>query len=160
MLAKDPTMNIHEFLSRQHVPFQRLVHQPAPSSSRRADSVRTTGRQVAKTVLLSHADGQFLMAVLPADKKIDWAKIADTTGKSGWKLATEQQAGSIFNDCETGAWPPFGSLYGLNTVVDDSFAPGMQILVEGNHRHEDFRLSFDDYLRTAQPATAQISRPS
>jgi len=150
-------MNIHDFLSHQQVRFQRLVHQPAPSSSRRADTVRTNGRQVAKTVLLQNADGQFLIAVLPADKKIDWSKLTSTTGKSGWNLATEQQAGVIFNDCETGAWPPFGSLYGVNTVVDDSFSQETEILVEGNHRHEDFRLSFDDYLRTAKPAKAQIS---
>lgn len=151
-------MNIQEFLSRQQVPFQRMVHQPAPSSSRRANSVRTTGRQVAKSVLLRNADGQFLMAVLPADKKIDWSRLEHTTGKTGWNLATEQQAGSIFEDCETGAWPPFGALYGIHTVVDDSFSPGSHILIEGNHRHEDFKLSFDDYLRTAQPAKASISR--
>lgn len=150
-------MNIHDFLNAQHVPFQRLIHQPAPSSSRRADSVRTSGRKVAKTVLLQNADGQFLMAVLPADKKIDWTKITATTGKTGWNLATERQAAMIFSDCETGAWPPFGSLYGLNTLVDESFASENEILVEGNHRHEDYRLSFDDYLRTAQPAKAPIS---
>lgn len=152
-------MNIQEFLSRQHVPFQRLVHQPAPSSSRRANSVGTTGRQVAKTVLLRNADGQFLMAVLPADKKIDWSRVEQTTGKTGWNLATEQQAGSIFKDCETGAWPPFGSLYGVHTVVDDSFNPGSHSLIEGNHRHEDYKLSFDDYLRAAQPAKVNISQP-
>lgn len=114
-------MNIQDFLSRQQVPFQRLLHQPAPTSSRRANSVHTQGRQVAKTVLLKNTDGQFLIAVLPSDKKIDWSKLATTTGKSGWKLATEQQAGSVFSDCETGAWPPFGSLYGVPTLVDDSF---------------------------------------
>ncbi len=157
-LAKDPAMNIQEFLSLQSVPYQRLVHQPAPSSSRRADTVRTTGRQVAKTVILRNQDGQFLMAVLPADKKIDWSRVEQTTGKSGWNLATERQAGSICNDCETGAWPPFGALYGVNTLVDDSFEQDAQILVEGNHRHEDFKLSFTDYLRAAQPAKGSISR--
>jgi len=151
-------MNIQEFLCRQHVPFQRLVHQPAPSSSRRANTVRTMGRQVAKTVLLQNSDGQFLMAVLPADKKIDWSRIEQTTGKAGWNLATEQQASTIFEDCETGAWPPFGSLYGVHTLVDDSFEPDSQILVEGNHRHEDYKLSFGDYLKAAQPAKGSISR--
>jgi len=150
-------MNIQDFLSRQQVPFQRLVHQPAPTSSKRANSVHTQGRNVAKTVLLKNADGEYLVAVLPSDKKIDWSKLAKTTGKSGWKLATEQQAGSVFSDCETGAWPPFGSLYGVPTLVDDSFMSDSQILVEGNHRHEDYRLSFHDYLRTAQPNQATIS---
>lgn len=150
-------MNIQDFLSRNDVPFQRLVHQPAPSSSRRANSVHTVGRQVAKTVLLRHADGEFLVAVLPADRKIDWSKLATTTGKTGWTLATEEQAGMIFSDCETGAWPPFGSLYGVQTLVDDSFQTQGEILVEGNHRHEDYRLSFHDYLKTAQPFQARIS---
>ena len=150
-------MNIQDFLSRQHVSFQRLVHQPAPSSSRRANSVRTVGRQVAKTVVLANDDGQFLVAVLPADRKIDWARVAVSTGKSGWKLATEEQAGVIFSDCETGAWPPFGGLYGVPTLVDDSFPSSSEILVEGNHRHEDYRMSFHDYLKTAQPLQARIS---
>lgn len=150
-------MNIQDFLSQHSVPFQRLVHQPAPSSSRRANSVGTVGRQVAKTVVLRHEDGEFLVAVLPADRKIDWSKLATTTGKNGWKLATEQQAGMIFSDCETGAWPPFGVLYGVSTVVDDSFKSQAEILVEGNHRHEDYRLSFNDYLKAAQPFQAKIS---
>jgi Ala-tRNA(Pro) deacylase len=150
-------MNIQDFLCGQQVPFQRLVHQPAPTSSRRANSVHTQGRNVAKTVLLKNTDGQYLVAVLPSDKKIDWSKLATTTGKNGWKLATEQQAGSVFSDCETGAWPPFGMLYGVPTLVDDSFRSDSQILVEGNHRHEDYRLSFHDYLRTAQTNLAKIS---
>jgi len=150
-------MNIYEFLSNQQVPFQRLMHQPAASSSRRANHVRTQGRQVAKTVLLRNSSGEYLVAVLPADRKIDWSQLAQTTGTSGWNLATEQQAGHIFKDCETGAWPPFGSLYGVPTLVDESFQPDQEILVEGNHRHEDYRLAFQDYLRTAQPSTARIS---
>lgn len=150
-------MNIQDFLSRHDVPFQRLVHQPAPSSSRRANSVRTMGRQVAKTVVLRNDDGEFLVAVIPADRKIDWLKLSSSTGKQGWALATEQQAGLIFSDCETGAWPPFGGLYGIPTVVDDSFTAQTDILVEGNHRHEDYRLSFNDYLKAAQPFQAKIS---
>lgn len=150
-------MNIYEFLSQQHVPFQRLMHQPAASSSRRANSVHTQGRQVAKTVLLRNSDGEYLVAVLPSDRKIDWPQLAAITGNHGWKLATEQQAARVFSDCETGAWPPFGSLYGVPTLVDDSFQRDAQILVEGNHRHEDYRMAFADYLRTAQPSTARIS---
>ena len=153
-------MNIQDYLSRQQVPFQRLVHQPAPTSSRRANSVHTHGRQVAKTVLLKNLDGQLLVAVLPADKKIDWLKLATTTGKTGWRLATEEQTSRVFSDCEMGAWPPFGALYGVATVVDDSFHADSEILVEGNHRHEDYRMSFHDYLRTAESDQAKISRSS
>jgi hypothetical protein len=43
------------------------------------------------------------------------------------------------------------------TLVDDSFPSSSEILVEGNHRHEDYRMSFHDYLKTAQPLQARIS---
>ncbi|MGI9450905.1 MAG: aminoacyl-tRNA deacylase, partial [Geminicoccaceae bacterium] len=50
-------------------------------------------------------------------------------------LASEQEVGRLFPDCELGAIPALGWAYGLDVIVDDSLATQDEIWFEaGDHR--------------------------
>ena len=50
-------------------------------------------------------------------------------------LASEQEVGRLFPDCELGAIPPPGEAYGLDMVLDDSLAGLDEVCFEGgDHR--------------------------
>src|SRR4051812_31328968 len=128
-------MCIRDYLQSQRVPFAILLHRPAPSATRLARSVAMPGHWVAKAVLL-RADDRYVLAVLPSTHRIVLECLPEVLRAHDVRLATEDEIERVFVDCERGARPPFGRLYGLRTLVDASLAGQDDIVFEGNTRHE------------------------
>ena len=151
-------MCIQNYLRERRVRFHELLHRPEPSSSRRAHSVHVPGGRVAKAVLVGAGD-RYVLAVLPSTHRIDPERLAEVLGVPRVRLASEEEIAQIFADCERGALPPFGRLYGLTTVVDSHLAGWSEIIVEANLRHEDLRLRYRDYEAIEAPLRARFARP-
>jgi Ala-tRNA(Pro) deacylase len=138
-------MRINAFLADQNVPFEPVPHPPAYSAQKRAKYLHISGSRVAKSVLLYGPQG-FLLAVLPATHQIDTDELArDLAGPV--RLATAAEIADFFSDCEWGVVPPFGALYGLKTVVDDSLAPDAELVFEGHTHFEAVRMRCADFER-------------
>lgn len=153
-------MSIREFLRSRSVPFTTLLHAPAPSAARLAQSVHVPGQQVAKGVLVRAGAG-YVLAVIPATHRVDLERLAVVLDRNpaDLRIATEDEVELVFADCERGALPPFGHLYGLATVVDSSLASVGEIVVEGNTRHEGLRLRYRDYEAVEGPIRARFASP-
>ena len=149
-------MCVCTYLNERQVPFVRLLHPPAPSATRLARSLHVPGRCVAKGVLLK-ADGAFVLAVLPATHRIELPRLAAVLDAGALTLATEDEVGRVFHDCERGALPPFGRLYGLRSVIDASLAGGDEIVLEGRFRHEGLRMRYRDYESLEAPIRARFA---
>ena len=151
-------MCIREFLQSRSVRFELLLHRPAHSAAHLAGSLHVPGRCVAKAVLVKAGD-TFALAVLPATHRIDTERLAEVLGVDVLRLATEAEVEGIFADCEPGALPPFGRLYGLTTIVDSSLAGGAEVAFMGNTRHEGVRMRFKDYEAVESPIRARFASP-
>jgi Ala-tRNA(Pro) deacylase len=149
-------MAIRDFLALRRVHFELLLHQPAACATRRAQCLHVPGRSVAKAVLV-RAGEHFVLAVLPATHWIDLARLAACLDVPELRLATEDEIAAIFVDCERGALPPFGSAYGLQTVVDSHLAGAAEIVVEGNLRHEGLRVRYRDFEQLEAPLRARFA---
>jgi Ala-tRNA(Pro) deacylase len=151
-------MCIRDFLQANSVRFEVLLHAPAHSAAHLAGSVHVPGRSVAKAVLVK-AGPSLVLAVLPATHRIDTARLAEVLGVDFLRIADEGELEAIFADCEPGALPPFGRLYGLQTVVDASLSGGSEIVFVGNTRHEGVRMRFKDYEAIEAPIKARFASP-
>ena len=149
-------MCIRNYLQNRHVRFEVLLHRPAPSAARMAETVHVPGRTVAKGVLV-RADGSFVLAVLPSTHRIDLDRLAAILGVEEVRIATEPEVMAIFHDCERGALPPFGRIYGLSTIVDTALAGGSEIVFVGNSRHEGVRMRFRDYEAIESPMRGRFA---
>jgi Ala-tRNA(Pro) deacylase len=150
-------MRVLQFLSEQHIDYQPLVHPPAFSSQKRAKHLGVSGRQVAKTVLLAGPRG-YLLAVLPATHQVDTERLAAEVG-GPIRLANEQEIGRVFPDCEWGVVEPFGTLYGIPTVLDQSVNPETEIVFEAHTHAEAVRMKCSDFERLEQPQRLSFARP-
>jgi Ala-tRNA(Pro) deacylase len=151
-------MCIQGYLQQHRVRFEAMLHRPESTASRRAHSVHVPGDQVAKGVLI-RADDRFVLTVLPSTHRVDLERLALVLEANRVRLATEDEVSQVFVDCERGAVPPFGRLYGVMTVVDTSLAAWAEIVVEANLRHEDLRLRYRDYEAVEEPLRARFARP-
>ena len=122
-------MNVTEFLTNKGVEFEALPHPDTHDAQRMAQVLHVSGREVAKTVLVRTETDDFVLAVLPANRDLDFKKTAQALGE-GVALATEFDVSQVFPDCELGAIPPFGVEYGLRTLVDVSLAEDELIVFE------------------------------
>jgi Ala-tRNA(Pro) deacylase len=141
-----------EFLRSRRVWFEELLVQPASSSTKRAHNMHVPGRMVAKTVLVKAGD-RFVLAVLPCTSRIDLGPLSAVLGLSGSdvRLATTDELLGIFTDCEPGVVPPFGKLYGLDTIFDVSLLEVGELVFGGNLRHEGLRMRASDYVAIEEP---------
>ncbi len=151
-------MNIASFLENQKCWFEQVSHQPTYSAQRMAGTLHVPGREVAKTVLLRVRPKQdYVVAVLPANMELDLNRAADLLEVKRVELATESEIATFCADCEFGALPPFGSRYGLKTIVDASLAEDDVIVFEGNTHHEAIRMKYDDYCQLEKPLVASFA---
>lgn len=143
-------MKLDEFLTNQQVPFERLPHRTAYTANRIAQLLHVPGKEMAKSVLLRSKRG-YILAVLPATCQVDLTKVEGDVVDDDVALASEAEMEQIFNDCERGAIPPFGSQYRVATVVDDSLTSERRIVFEGQNHEEAIRMAFRDYVSLEHP---------
>jgi len=122
-----PSRRLKEFLDAKKIKYITIKHSPAYTAQEIAASTHVHGRELAKTVIINK-DGKLAMAVLPADYHVDIDVLRKATGAKSLTIATEQEFKDAFPECEIGAMPPFGNLYGMETFVEDSLSACREIV--------------------------------
>lgn len=145
-----PVRKLREFLDNEKVKYITIVHSPAYTAQEVAESAHVKGKELAKTVIVK-LDGQMAMAVLPANRKIVLQDLRDITGSERVAFASEQEFKEKFPDCETGAMPPFGNLYGMEVFVAESLADNDEIVFNAGSHTEVMKLGYHDFERLVHP---------
>lgn len=151
-----PTRKLKEFLDQHHVKYVSITHSRAYTAQEVAASAHIRGKEFAKTVMVK-LDGKMAMAVVPATRKVDIELLKQVAGANRAELATEQEFQYMFPECETGAMPPFGNLYGLEVYADISLREDEEIAFNAGSHIELIRMAYQDYERLVQPKVASIT---
>ena len=150
-------MRIMNYLSEQGVDFTVKEHEERYTALEEAAAQHISGSMFAKTVILKLGE-QCVMLVLPASHRVDLAGVAALLGAEP-VMASEEEVGRLFPDCDLGAEPPFGSQYGLSTWVDESLAQQPQIAIRAGNHKEVVLLSYADFARLERPRLARFAEP-
>jgi len=145
-----PSRKLKEFLDQQQVKYVSIIHSPAYTAQEIAASAHIRGRDMAKTVILV-VDGEMVMAVLPANRKIVLSEFREALDAAQVTFASEEQFKGRFPDCEIGAMPPFGNLYGMKVYVAPSLAQEPEIAFNAGTHTEVIRLAYRDFERLVKP---------
>jgi Ala-tRNA(Pro) deacylase len=145
-----PVRKLKEFLDRENVKYVSIIHSPAYTAQEVAASAHVTGRELAKTVIVE-LDGEMAMAVLPANRKIVLQDLREVTGSDQVKFASEDEFRQKFPECETGAMPPFGNLYGMDVYAAESLAENEEIAFNAGSHTEVIKLAYRDFDRLIHP---------
>jgi Ala-tRNA(Pro) deacylase len=151
-------MNVEKYLDEHKVAFDVIRHNETFDAQRLAEVLKVPGREVAKTVLLRADRGYaYLLAVVPAPENVDLHRVGELLGGSHIELATELEVYDVCPDCEPGVVPPFGSRYGMKTLVDDTLVGDEQIVFEGNSHRDAIRMRFEDFRQLEQPFIGKLT---
>jgi len=143
-------------LDEQHVGYEIIPHPYAVTAQRAAQVEHVPGKIHAKVVMVD-AGGKLIMTVCPACCRLDTTKLEGLVGKPV-RLAKETEFKGKFPDCETGAMPPFGELYGVPVYVDKSLTENKEFVFEAGTHTEAVRMKYDDFERIVHPQVAEFAR--
>ena len=151
-----PVNTLKRFLDEHEVRYVTVRHSPAFTAQEVAASAHISGYEMAKTVMIK-VNGKVAMAVLPAPLHVDLRHLRELTGADAVELATESEFKSLFPECELGAMPPFGRLYGMETYVAQRLAEDEYIAFNAGTHTELIRMRFRDFERLAEPKVLAFS---
>jgi Ala-tRNA(Pro) deacylase len=145
-----------DYLDAHSVKYMIISHSPAYTAQGIAGLTHISGKELAKTVMVK-LDGKLAMAVIPAKYHVDMQALRKAARAGTVALATEAEFQDRFPECETGAMPPFGVLYGLPVYADDSLVVDKEIAFNAGTHHELIRMAWDDYKMLAGPKIVRFA---
>ncbi len=145
-----PATKVKEFLDSRGVKYVSIQHSPAFTAPEVAASAHVAGRDFAKTVIV-RIDGVMSMVVLPANRRLVLTDLREMLEIDRVKLATEEEFKSAFPDCEVGAMPPFGNLYGMPVYVAACLAEEPEIAFNAGSHTELIKMAYQAFADLVQP---------
>ena len=148
---------LKDFLDEQHIKYVSISHSLAYTAQGIAALTHIPGKELAKTVIVK-LDGALAMAVVPASRRVDLALLKTVAGANTVELASEDEFKEKFPDCETGAMPPFGNLYGMKVFADEVLTHDKEIAFNSGSHWELIRMAWEDFEKLVKPRIIQLSR--
>lgn len=145
-----PAQKLREFLDSQNVKYKEIPHEVSFTAKQTANLTHVPKKDLAKTVIVK-IDGELAMAVLPASYGVDLAQLHAAIGGKSVSLAKETDFKDRFPECEVGAMPPFGNLYGMDVYVDESLTKDVDISFNAGSHYELMQISYADFERLVKP---------
>jgi Ala-tRNA(Pro) deacylase len=145
-----PAKKLKEFLENQHISFTSIPHEATYTAQETAEAAHVPGYELAKTIMVQ-LDSKMAMVVVPATRKVVLQDLREITGAGRARFATEDEFKSLFPDCEVGAMPPFGNLYGLEVFVSPGIAADKEIAFNAGTHTELIKMRYVDFERLVHP---------
>ena len=148
---------LKRYLDHEGVAYATAPHREAFTAHEVAVESHVAERQLAKVLVVREREGgEHLMVVLPAACRLDLAALRRAAGRHRLALVPEAEMARLFPDCEVGAMPPFGALYGMPVYVDACFPRSELIAFQAGNHHEVMRMPYAEYERLAKPRVAEF----
>ncbi len=141
---------LHNFLDERNAPYATLSHLRSLTAHETARATHSDHQRFAKPVILK-VDGKLAMVVMPAAYRVDLLRLSRALAGANVELASEEEFRDAFPDCELGAMPPFGHLYGMPVYVDSRLAQQREIVFNAGSHTESLRMDYAEFERLAEP---------
>jgi len=148
---------LRSFLDSKQAQYTLTTHPKAFTAREVAVAEHLPPREVAKTVVV-FGDTAYHFIVIPASKLVDLYEGRPTLGFSQLRLATEEELGKLFPDCELGAMPPLGPMYGVSVYLDGTLACQDTIAFNAGTHRDLIHMSMAEYRRLVAPRIVSLVR--
>ena len=151
-------MNVQSLLDQLDIKYRVSHHPTAYTAQMLAEIEHVPGRKAIKPVVVQ-ADGEFVMCALPACYRVDLDELKHQLQVQHVRIVEEPKLNELFPDCELGAAPPIGRMYGMTTLMDESLTADDRVTFQAGTHRDAVTMSLAEYRRAAQPEIAHFGRP-
>jgi len=151
-----PINKLKEYLDSHNVEYITISHSKAYTAQTIAASAHIPGKELAKSVIVK-IDGNMAMTVLPASYHVDFDLLKIASGAKKVEISHENEFKDKFPECELGAMPPFGNLYGMDVYVAKSLAEDEEIAFNACSHIELIKMKYKDFDSLVKPKILTFS---
>lgn len=151
-----PCPKLKDFLDRNEIKYELIHHPTTYTAQLTAVSSHLRPEELAKVVMVNR-DGKLAMVVVSASRRVDITALHTGSAASSLRLASELEFKQRFPDCDAGAMPPFGNLYGMDVFADQSLTQDKEIAFNAGTHRELVRMSFDDFRMLVRPVLLPLA---
>jgi Ala-tRNA(Pro) deacylase len=141
---------LHNLLDARNAHYSTLTHDRTITAEQTAHAAHVGIERFAKTVMLK-VDGELAMMVMPAAYRIDLSRLSRALAGAPVELASEDEFRDVFPDCELGAMPPFGHLYGMPVYVDSRLSGSGEITFNAGSHTDAVTMPYAEFEKLAEP---------
>lgn len=152
----DCKLHLRDYLTENGIGFHEMTHDQVFTAQEVAAALHVHGKSLAKVVMVK-ANDWLVMLVLPASLQIDFTNLKRALGTDEVRLAHENEFEHLFPDCDTGAMPPFGNLYGVPVCVDESLIHLPEIVFQAGTHLETMQVAYKDFARLVKPIVGDFT---
>jgi len=148
---------VEKYLQDHFVNFKNLRHAPKFTSQEVAEAEHVSGHRVAK-VVVTMANGNPSLLVLPASYKVDLDLARKSTGLSDLRFASEYEIEEYFPDCQVGTVPPLQKWNGVKVYMDPAMRhPGNFVFQAASHS-DAILIEFSDWYEIVNPIELEFAK--
>ena len=151
-----PITKLKQYLDDNNIKYVTVHHSRAYTMQKAAEYAHISGKEVAKTVMVK-IDGKMAMVVLPAPEHVDLDLLKGAARAHSVEVAGEQEFKNLFPQCDVGAMPPFGNIYGMDVYVEEGLGEDEMIAFKAGSHEEMIELAYKDFERLAGPKIVRLS---
>lgn len=125
---------IKSYMLKHKIDYELVAHPKTSTTRESAEAVHIPEDHIAKAVIVKDIQS-YAMVVIPGHH---WLKLKLMTEELGreFELAEETEINKLFSDCQSGAIPPLGPAYKMETFMDQRLLTLANVFFEaGDHEH-------------------------
>jgi Ala-tRNA(Pro) deacylase len=147
---------IRDYLDSQNVSYETLHHSEAFTAQEVAHSLHVSGKKCVKAVV-AEGDRKLVIVVMPASHRLNFQELKLTLKVNQLEMLVESELVGLFPDCDLGAVPPFGNLYGIDVWVDRAVASAERVLFCAGTHEDCIRMRYSDFAKLTRPLLGHFS---
>ena len=124
----------------------RLVEHEPVFTSEQAAAIRGTPADAGAKALLVKADDRYALLVIAGSRRVDNARLRQALGTRRVRFASADELFAL-TGCRPGALPPFGALFDLPVLLDQSLAAAPQAAFNAGSHTVSMVMAGDDFRR-------------
>ena len=145
---------IKKLLDENNVSYKEMQHE-ATTTSEESALAREEPLKIGAKALLVKGKNDFVLCILPADKKLDTKKVKDVMESKNLRFANEEELKEQ-TGCVKGAVPPFGNLLGVTMIVDKKVFEEDYMAFNAGSLEHSIKMKTKDYRTLIQPKEVDI----
>ena len=135
---------VKSYIEGRGVAYEVIDHPVTGSSHEIAEAAHVDQGHIAKAVILNDDRGA-VMAVIPGSAWVKLSAVNEELDRT-LNLSEEDTAAGHFPDCDSGAIPPLGPAYGMETLMDEALVSLAHVFFESGDHRTLVRVAGGDFL--------------
>jgi prolyl-tRNA editing enzyme YbaK/EbsC (Cys-tRNA(Pro) deacylase) len=146
---------IQHLLDENKIDYKLSEHE-AVTTSVEAARIRGVELKTGAKAMVCKSKNEYLLIVLPANRRIDWRAVKNELGRKDISLAPTEEAEEV-TGCKRGSVPPFGNVLGLETYFDIALLDNEYLNFNPGSLTHSMQMKAEDLVRVVQPKMVSIT---